>query len=248
MTTPKRRRRRNKAKTNWIKEILLIIAMLWMIQALVIRAYHIPTASMEPTVLVGDRVVVNRFIYNLEFPGDVPVLGWEIPSIRLPGLRKPAPGDVMVLDHPNGSSMDLLKRCVAVEGQTVEVRDGNLYIDGAPAEEPYVRHLDRSAARRKGQVEPNPGLRKDIERTWHKERRGANWNRDYFGPITVPEDQIFVMGDNRDFSSDSRAWGCAPLDNVHGRAMVIYYSGDPALPLWRFISRTRWGRFGMPLA
>ncbi len=241
--------RQSSASPLWgmLREILWIFCLYWLLQCFVVRAYHIPTGSMEPTVLVGDRVLVNRFVYGPEFPGDVPLLGWEIPSIHFPGLRKPAPGDIIVLDHPDGSSMDLLKRVVAVGGQTVEMRAGDLYLDGLRVEEPYVRHIDRRHLRRKGEIEPIPGLRALMEKTWRDQTHGTHWNRDWFGPVTVPEGQIFVMGDNRDNSQDSRAWGFAPLRNVHGRAMVVFFSSIPELPLLDLWKRTRWSRIGTPL-
>ena len=244
MTTPTSGAKRRSTLTWLGKEGLWLIGIFWLLQAFVMRAYHIPTGSMEPTVLVGDRVAVNRFLYGPEFPGDVPLLGWEIPSIRFPGLRGPAPGDVMVLDHPDGSAIDLLKRCVAIGGQRVEMRAGDLYVDGLKVEEPYVRHRDRSMRRKKGQREPIPSLRALMEKTWAR----PNWNRDYFGPVSVPEGHIFVMGDNRDFSQDSRAWGFVPVENIHGRAMVIFLSGDPDVPLWRIWKHFRWGRIGTPRA
>jgi signal peptidase I len=163
------------------------------LRAFVIQAFRIPSESMRDTLLVGDFLFVNKFEYGPKIP---------FTQIRLPGLRSPQPGDVIVFQFPQDPSKDFIKRCVAVGGQTVEVKDKQLVVDGAPREESYVIHTD-----------PNV--------------RPAGYDfRDNFGPFTVNAGELFMMGDNRDNSNDSRYWGALDMNLVKGRAMFLYWSWD----------------------
>jgi signal peptidase I len=124
--------------------------------------------------------------------------GPKIPftDVRLPGFRKPKAGDVIVFKNPSNPKEDYIKRCVAVGGQTIEYRNKVLYVDGMRQDEPYVKHTSPVLMGR----------------------------RDNFGPYRVPEGMYFMMGDNRDNSSDSRVWGALPEELIHGKAEIIYFS------------------------
>jgi signal peptidase I len=186
--------------------VALLLALV--IRTFVVQAFKIPSGSMLPTLQIGDHILVNKFVFGprLEVPLTQLSLG------HLPGLRKPRPGDVVVFIYPQDRSKDFIKRVVAVEGQTVEVRDRKLYIDGHPVPDPHAHFTPR--------------------------REGMVASGDNFGPFTVPKDHVFVMGDNRDQSYDSRFWGPVPLEDVKGLATVIYWSWDGP------DSWVRWDRLG----
>lgn len=160
-----------------------------------IQAFRISSPSMETTLLVGDHLFVSKLDYGPAVP---------LSHLRLPGLRGVRPGDVVVFQPPPAAGAGLtedefVKRCVAVAGQRVEMRNRRLFVDDAPRLEPYVLHRDA----------------------------GTDPQRDNFEPLTVPPGHIFVLGDNRDYSHDSRFWGPLPMNLVHGRAFIRYFSWDP---------------------
>jgi signal peptidase I len=169
----------------------LLLALL--IRAFVIQAFKIPTGSMIPTLVVGDHILVNKFIYGVKVP---------FTDDKVLPLKEPEREDIIVFKYPEDPSRDFIKRIVAVGGDTIESKDKVIYINGEPVKEPYVQHTDDSI--RPGGVEP----------------------RDNFGPITVPEDEYFVMGDNRDQSYDSRYWGFVGEKAIKGEALIIYWSWD----------------------
>jgi signal peptidase I len=198
------------------------ILVVFVVHSFIIKPFKIPTSSMEDTLLVGDHLMVNMFVYGAR----VPLLDW-----RLPAVREPEQGDVFVFKYPLDPSIDYVKRCVAVSGQTVEVRNRKVYVDG--------------------QEYPLPSTGKFIDpRTKHPSMQerdifpAAGGNRDFFGPITVPEDHYFALGDNRDNSLDSRYWGFVPKENLVGVAMFIYFSWDKEVPLYRMFHKIRWDRLG----
>jgi len=170
-----------------VEIVLFAVVLALIIRAMVIQSYHIPSESMEDTLLKGDFLFANKFIYGAK----VPFL-----DVRLPKVRDPKPGDIVIFKFPGDRKTDYIKRCVAVEGQTVELRGRKLYIDGVEQKEDYVKYIYGDTDRRN------------------------------FGPYKVPKGYIFVMGDNRDNSYDSRFWG--PLDKklLRGKALFIYFSID----------------------
>ena len=186
--------------------VALLLALA--IRTFVVQAFKIPSGSMLPTLQIGDHILVNKFLYGprLEIPLTQISLG------RLPGLRKPRPGDVVVFIWPKDRSKDFIKRVIAVEGQTVEVRNRQVFIDGKPWDDPHA--------------------------TWVMQRGLGGAAGDNYGPYTVPPDHVFVMGDNRDQSYDSRFWGPVPIADIKGRALVIYWSWDGP-DRW-----VRWERLG----
>jgi len=230
--------RQNNVKKSWYRDwgesIIWAVVMALIIRALVIQAFKIPSGSMEDTLLVGDYLLANKFLYGA--PVDVP--GTNIQLFRLPGLRDPRPGDIVIFRSPVEPSRDLIKRCVAVGGQTVEVRNKILYVDGQKAADPPLSK----------RTDPNV-------------YSAAANPRDNFGPFVVPESSFFMMGDNRDNSADSRYFKAVPKRLIKGRAMSIYwswasdtrgpyYTGLSSLPrvvgvfLWRLPARIRYDRLG----
>jgi signal peptidase I len=188
--------REKKPKTlmrEYLDTAIYAVVLTLLLRVFVVQAFRIPSESMVPTLLVGDFLFVNKFEYGAKIP---------LTHLRLPGITKPHPGDVIVFQYPQDPSRDYIKRCVATGGQTVEVKDKNLYVEGRPMEEPYTQHSD--AVVRPASLDP----------------------RDNFGPYTVPPGNLFMMGDNRDNSNDSRYWGPVDFDLVRGKAMFIYWSWD----------------------
>jgi len=194
--------------------VALLIALA--VRTFVIQAFKIPSSSMEDTLLVGDHIFVNKFIY-----------GYHIPFTRgrVLQFRAPQRGDIIVFVFPEDPSKDFIKRVIAVGGDTVEVRKKRVYVNGAPLSEPYVRYADGLS----------PG---SLVRT-----------RDEMPPVRVPPGKLFVMGDNRDRSYDSRFWGFVDMDAVVGKALFIYFSIDRNndvrwTQVWRYPELVRWNRIG----
>ena len=188
----------------YVEAALWALVLTLFLRAFVIQAFRIPSASMQDTLLIGDFLFVNKFEYGPKIP---------FTHIRLPGLRAPRRGDVIVFQFPQDPTKDFIKRCVATGGETLEVRNKQVYVDGKPLRESYAIHSDPSV-------------------------RPAGYDyRDNFGPVTVARRQMFMMGDNRDNSNDSRYWGQLEMDLVKGRAMFIYWSwdGERNWPRWNRI-------------
>ncbi len=194
--------------------VALLIALV--VRTLVIQAFKIPSSSMENTLLVGDHIFVNKFLY-----------GYHVPFTkgRILALETPKRGDIVVFVFPEDKSKDFIKRVIGVPGDTVEIRAKKLYVNGKRVEESYARFADGNAI---DDVHPL---------------------RDNFPPFRVPPGALFVMGDNRDRSYDSRFWGTVDLDAVIGKAMFIYFSVDwtrsPGWEqFWKFPEIVRWNRIG----
>ncbi|MCG8604692.1 signal peptidase I, partial [bacterium] len=216
-----------KSKKNTTREyteaifVALLAAMF--LRAFVVQAFRIPTGSMKDTLLVGDFLLVNKFIYGVRTPDRIPIIDASIPFFRLPAFKAPQNGDVVVFKYPKEPELDYIKRCVATSGQTVEIRGGELFIDGKPEGK-------REDLGRKYDVEEGRYVRYTrIQTPYSKSYVIRHYDDGYpraenFGPIEVPQGSYFMMGDNRDNSSDSRVWGFLPADNVVGEALVIYFS------------------------
>jgi len=181
-----------------IEAIVVAFAIALVIRTFVIQAFKIPSGSMIPTLQIGDHLLVNKFL--LGTPVDVPFTNMHL--FRMPGLRKPQRGDIIVFKYPEDPTRDFIKRVIGVEGDTIESRDKTLYVNGRKLVEPYVQHVD-------SMIKP----------------AGMD-SRDNFGPVSVPKDSVFAMGDNRDQSYDSRFWGFVDLSKIKGKAIIIYWSWD----------------------
>jgi signal peptidase I len=187
-----------KSKKNLIWEyteaIITALILALVIRAYVIQAFKIPSGSMIPTLLIGDHILVNKFIYGTTIP---------FTDKRILILRNPEKGDIIVFKYPENPKKDFIKRVIATGGDVIEEKNKVVYINGQALKETYAVHSDTS-------VRP-PG----------------NDPRDNFGPIKVPKGKLFMMGDNRDQSYDSRYWGFVDLKEVLGEALIIYWSWNP---------------------
>ena len=174
-----------------------------------VQAFTIPSGSMEQTLLIGDYVLVDKFCYG----GNA---GWN----RLLPYRKVRRGDIVVFHYPLNPAQDFVKRVVALPGDRLRLINKRVYINGAPVEEPYTRYLasPRNFYRDDFPQTDSPDYATDAK--WWKEMRRLVEDHQ----LIVPEEQYFVMGDNRDDSQDSRYWGFVPRDNIIGRPLLIYWS------------------------
>lgn len=226
-------KRKKSILREYIESFAIALILALMIKTSVVEAYKIPSGSMEDTLLIGDFLLANKFVYGSKLP--IPFT-----NIHLPALREPKAGDIVIFKYPLDQKVNYIKRCVAVAGDTILIRSKVLYVNG--------------------RVFANPQHSKFTDRTVLPPGMG---NRDNFGPYVVPRGCIFMMGDNRDNSYDSRFWG--PLDRklVLGQAMIIHYSWEPdprapevskddllSVPknivynIAHFPQRVRWGRIG----
>ena len=190
-------RKRKSGTREYASSILIAVGLALVIRSTVVQAFYIPSGSMEDTLFVGDYLLANKFLYGA--PLEVP--GMRRPLFRLPALRDPRQGDIVIFRSKTQPDRDLIKRCVAVGGQVVEVKDKVLYVDGKRVPDaPESKYVDSN-------IYP-----------------GSRTSRDNFRPFRVPPDHFFMMGDNRDNSSDSRVFGAVPRELVKGKAMIIYWS------------------------
>ncbi len=209
---------------------LIAVLFALFVRTFVFQAFRIPSSSMEQNLLVGDHILVNKFVYS---PGATAVERLLLPE------RRVERGDVVVFRFPRDPSRDFIKRCLGLPGDVVELRDKHLLINGRPlAESAYAYFAEDHSPRAPG-YQP----------------RGLV-PRDNMGPLTVPPGEYFCLGDNRDLSNDSRFWGTVPARFVKGRALLIYWSSvetaasdlpaPPAAGLWarlrRLLAATRWER------
>lgn len=178
------------AAREYLEAILVALIIAVVLRTFVVQAYRIPSDSMSHSLEVGDYILVNKFAYH---------------------FREPEPGDILVFEYPLNPTKDYVKRCIAVEGQMVEIRDKTVFVNNRPVVEASGVHHDDAS------IIP-----------------GDLGNRDNFGPVIVPPGCVFVLGDHRDDSRDSRVWGFLDKDLIHGKASMIYWSWapDPEAPKW----------------
>jgi len=192
----------------YAEAIVIAILIAFFIRSFVVQAFKIPSGSMKPTLLIGDHILVNRFIYGIKIP--------YFRKTVLP-VGDPKRGDVVVFIYPEDRSKDFSTRVVGIGGDTIEIRNKKIYLNSLPDNDTHGVYTDDFII--PGSIQP----------------------RDNFGPVTVPRGSIFVMGDNRDQSYDSRFWGFVYLKDVLGKAFIIYWSWD------RENLGIRWNRLGQIL-
>lgn len=189
----------------YTEAIIIALILALFIRTFVVQAFKIPSGSMIPTLLIGDHILVSKFIYGVRNPLSGNVL---IP------VKEPARNDIIVFKYPRNRDQDFIKRVVGLPGDTIEVVDKKLFVNGSEVENDKGVHLDKKVYPGKGQP------------------------RDNFGPVTVPPEALFVMGDNRDNSHDSRFWGFVDFKDIRGKAFIMYWSWDSE----EF--NARWNRIG----
>ncbi|MBU1149522.1 MAG: signal peptidase I [Proteobacteria bacterium] len=189
----------------YIEAIILAVVIALFIRTFVIQAYKIPSGSMKPTLLIGDHILVSKFNYGIKLP--------FLRTTLIP-VGAPQRGDIVVFIYPEDRSKDFIKRLIGVPGDTIEIRNKKIFINGLPYSDKHGVYVDNFII--PGAVQP----------------------RDNFGPVTVPEGSLFVMGDNRDESYDSRFWGFVSNKDVLGKALIIYWSWN------REEHWIRWSRIG----
>ncbi len=210
MVEPREQKKKSTFR-EYAEAIIVAVLLALFIRTFVIQAFKIPSGSMLPTLLIGDHLLVNKFIYGIRVPFNGKVL---VP------IKEPKSGDIIVFKFPKDRSIDYIKRVVGVPGDTIQVKNKKLYRNSKQVDDPHA-HFTSTIVLPAG-VSP----------------------KDNFGPITVPEGKYFVMGDNRDNSSDSRFWGFVDKRDVLGKAIIIYWSWDidkPLISTDRFAS-IRWDR------
>jgi signal peptidase I len=189
----------------FIEGIIAAVLIALLITTFVIKMYKIPSRSMVPTLLVGDQLVVNKLIYGIKIP--------YFRNTIIP-ITDPQRGDIIVFIYPKDRSIDFIKRVIGIGGDTIEIKDKKIFINGKVFTDNTGIYTDKIIY--PGSVQP----------------------RDNFGPVTVPKGSLFVLGDNRDESMDSRFWGFVDLKDVQGKAFIIYWS-------WNHDERKiRWQRLG----
>jgi signal peptidase I len=178
----------------YFETIVIAVILSLFVRTWVVQAFKIPTGSMENNLLIGDHLLVNKFVF-----GSTPT---PLEETILP-VREIRRGDVVVFKYPEQPERDFIKRVIGLPGETIELRNKRVYVNGNPLDEPYVHFLEPS----------------------HGASEVTSFDvRERYGPVTVPADQYFVMGDNRDNSQDSRFWGFLPRHYIKGKALMIYWS------------------------
>ena len=217
---------------DWTRSILIAFVLFLAVRTFLVEAFKIPTSSMEGTLLVGDFLLVNKMVYGAEVPGT---------SVRIPAVDEPSHGDVIVFNPPHEPRKNYVKRVVGLPGDTLRMRQKVLYRNGVAVDEPYAVHMDRA-----GSDARHPSMRWQLDHlTDVRVYRRYSPTRDNWGPLVVPDHKLFVLGDNRDNSEDSRYWGFVDRDAVKGRPWMVYYSFDPGAPdRAPWLNSVRWDRIG----
>jgi signal peptidase I len=216
----------------WAKSFQVAILVFLFVRAFIVEAFKIPSGSMERTLLVGDFLLVNKLVYGAEVP---------FTGKRLPALREPRLGDVVVFQWPQDPSKNFVKRLVGMPGDTLAMENGTLIRNGRVVREQYVVHTD-------------PGMDPGGEEfRWQRDYlvksaqafSGYHPSRNNWGPIVVKPRHYFMLGDNRDNSLDSRYWGFVPDSLIRGQPLVVYSSFQPDSGIHTaWLSRVRWNRLG----
>jgi signal peptidase I len=228
-------RRRTNSKlaffAHWAKIVVVSLALFVVIRAFGVEAFKIASGSMEHTLFEGDFLLINKLVYGAGIPGS---------GRKLPALHAPRNGDVIVFTYPVDPRLNYVKRIVGTPGDTVEMRDAMLYRNGNKVNENYVQRT------------PDEVDQSDDDFRWQKAYLAGGAavstyhpSRNNWGPLVVPPHDYFVLGDNRDNSSDSRYWGFVADSLVRGQPIVVYYSYAPDTgDRLDWLTHLRWKRFG----
>lgn len=253
-TPPSRRPDRQETVWETLRSLILVLAGVLCIRTFVAEATVIPTGSMESTILIGDHVFLNKLLYGPRLP---------YTDLRLPPLRHIHRLDIVAFRYPRNPSVMFVKRVIGVGGDVVRIDDKKVYLNGKALFEPYAQFESPSDLPLRDDFPPTPSLLETLPAAWGLD---PEWSREMPNFIQkdglhVPQGYLFVMGDNRDNSLDSRFWGFVPLENVVGEPLFVYWSYDAPTKdwtadslearlkfdgsiIWNFLKRTRWSRTG----
>jgi signal peptidase I len=216
---------------DWAKTLVFAAIIFLVFRTFLLATFVITSGSMENTLLVGDFLLVNKTSLGSPIPGT---------ALRIPGYGEPRRNDIIVFRADHAPGLDIIKRTIGIPGDTLEMREAVLYRNAERIEEPYVVHdprvqdsSDPSMVWQLGHLAPG------VDRTQYRPTRD-NW-----GPLVIPEERYFMMGDNREYSLDSRYWGLVERRKMKGKPLFVYYSYDrEALKPLRFLTAMRPGRIG----
>jgi signal peptidase I len=217
----------------WVKSGIIGFLIFLVVRTFLIQTFTIVSGSMEGTLLVGDFLVLNKSAYGAIVPGT---------GVKLPGYDSPDRNDIIVF-RGHHEPIDLVKRLVGMPGDTLRMKQGRLYIDSRAADESYVRHTDPAGDGNHPWMEWQREFLTDSAAAFPYYPTRDNW-----GPIVVPYNRFFVLGDNRDESLDSRYWGFIERSQIKGRAVALYFSYNGREPgSFPVLGRVRWNRIGSRL-
>ncbi len=216
---------------HWARIMIVSLALFVVIRSFGVEAFKIASGSMEHTLFEGDFLLINKLVYGAGIPGS---------GRKLPALHAPRRGDVVVFTYPVDPRLNYVKRIVGIPGDTLQMRDAILVRNGQPVAEDYIQRT------------PEEADQGDDDFRWQKaylvggaEVENYHPSRNNWGPLVVPPHDYFVLGDNRDNSSDSRYWGFVADSLVRGQPIVVYYSYAPDTgDRLDWLTRLRWKRFG----
>ncbi len=251
---PKSREGRGEGAWETLRSLLVVLVGVFCIRTFIAEATVIPTGSMEKTILVGDHVFLNKLLYGPRIP---------YTNLRIPALKQVHRHDIVAFHYPRNPSVMFVKRVVGVAGDVVKVSSKKVYVNGKLQKEPYVQYQYPNIFPLRDNFPPPIAQIDTLPAAWGLD---PGWAREMPSFIKgdglhVPPGYLFVMGDNRDNSLDSRFWGFVPVDNVVGEPLFVYWSYDAPTKDWttddlagrlkfdwdivlNFISKTRWSRTG----
>jgi signal peptidase I len=237
-----------------LRSLLVVLVGVFCIRTFIAEATVIPTGSMEKTILVGDHVFLNKLLYGPRLP---------YTSLRIPPIKTIHRQDIVAFRYPRNPSVMFVKRVIAVSGDVVRIKNKGVFVNGKPLKEPYVQYQYSTMMPLRDEFPPPPSLLETLPAAWGLDPAWAHEMPGFIRDdgLHVPSGYLFVMGDNRDNSLDSRFWGFVPLDNVVGEPLFVYWSYDApsrdwisenlesrlkfdASILWNFFRKTRWSRTG----
>lgn len=216
----------------WSKIIIFAVALFVVIRTFGVEAYKIPSGSMENTLLVGDFLLVNKAVFGAEVP---------FTNLRLPAIRSPRRGDVIVFQWPPNPQQSYVKRLIGLAGDTVEMREGVFLLNGRRQNESYVIHSHPIGE----PVEEEFRWQDQYLVRTAQAREAYHPSRNTWGPLIVPDKSYFMLGDNRDNSLDSRYWGFVADSLIKGKPLFVYYSYErDATHSFPWLTDIRWSRLG----
>ena len=192
---------KNKSSARELTEFIIIVLVLFILfRTFAFQAFKIPSGSMKDTLLVGDHIMATKFNYGIHIPNEIPFLGYKVFDDYTLFQKIPERNDIIIFKFPKNEARDFIKRVIGLPGELIEIRRQKVFINGKAMDESFTRH-----------DEPQGDFL---------------YPRDDLGPFRIPEGHVFVLGDNRENSHDSRFWGVLNLKNIRGKAQLIYWSWD----------------------